>query len=277
MLILKKVEFSDSANFGVLYHSTKPRILIFVLTFARFRATIIVSIYIFAYNARKEYDFFKNVKHSLHTKKLRPYLKIRKRDTMENVKEIIAKNLAELRKEKKYTQQQIAERLNYSDKAVSRWEHAETMPDLETLCKLCDIYGVKFEYLLQADQPKKNNPYVVKTDMPGRIVVLLIAALAIWIAAMVAYTYMHIIFSQNKWTIFIWAIPTTSVTCQICNAFLLHNRPLKYILTSITAWTLLLSLYLELLSYNVWMLFIIGIPIQIIIILLAILKTKKNT
>jgi len=196
---------------------------------------------------------------------------------MENIKEIIAKNLVELRKEKKYTQQQIAERLNYSDKAVSRWEHAETMPDLETLCKLCDIYGVKFEYLLQAEQPKKNNPYVVKTDMPGRIVVLLIAALAIWIAAMVTYTYMHIILSQNRWTIFIWAIPITSVTCQICNSFLLHNRLLKYILNSITAWTLLLSLYLELLSYNVWMLFIIGIPIQIIIILLAILKSKKNT
>ena len=67
---------------------------------------------------------------------------------MENIKEIIASNLASLRKERKFTQQELASKLNYSDKAVSRWEHAETLPDIETLCKICEIYGVKFEYLL---------------------------------------------------------------------------------------------------------------------------------
>ena len=62
---------------------------------------------------------------------------------MENVKEIIAKNLLELRKQRRYTQQDLATKLNYSDKAISRWEHAETLPDIETLCKICDLYGVK--------------------------------------------------------------------------------------------------------------------------------------
>jgi tellurite methyltransferase len=55
---------------------------------------------------------------------------------MENVKEIIAKNLTELRKANKLTQGALAEKLNYSDKAISRWEHAETLPDIETLCKI---------------------------------------------------------------------------------------------------------------------------------------------
>ncbi len=81
---------------------------------------------------------------------------------MDNIKEIIAKNLVELRKSHKLTQQSLADKLNYTDKAISRWEHAETLPDIETLCKICDLYGVKFEYLLQKEQPKKN-PYVVKT------------------------------------------------------------------------------------------------------------------
>ena len=70
---------------------------------------------------------------------------------MENVKAIIAKNLVELRKSKRMTQQELAEKLNYSDKAISRWEHAETLPDIETLCRICDIYGVSFEYLLSKD------------------------------------------------------------------------------------------------------------------------------
>ena len=55
---------------------------------------------------------------------------------MENIKEIIAGNLVALRKSKRMTQQELAEKLNYSDKAVSRWEHAETLPDIETLCKI---------------------------------------------------------------------------------------------------------------------------------------------
>ena len=77
---------------------------------------------------------------------------------MENVKEIIAQNLVSLRKSRRMTQQELAEKLNYSDKAISRWEHAETLPDIETLCKVCEIYGVKFEYLLQKEQKQDYMP-----------------------------------------------------------------------------------------------------------------------
>ena len=195
---------------------------------------------------------------------------------MENVKEIIAKNLVELRKAKKYTQQDLAEKLNYSDKAISRWEHAETLPDIEVLCKICDIYGVKFEYLLQKEQPKKNNPYVNKDDMPNRVIILLIAVAAVWVATIVAYTYMNIILDRDKWTLFIWAIPLTSVVCQICARFLFQGKRLKYICVSVTTWSLILSIYLELLPYNAWLLFIIGIPIQVLIILFSLLRLKKN-
>ena len=50
--------------------------------------------------------------------------------------------IAQLRKELGLTQKELADALNVSDKAISRWEHAETLPDIETLCKICDIYGV---------------------------------------------------------------------------------------------------------------------------------------
>ena len=84
---------------------------------------------------------------------------------MENVKEIIARNLAELRKSHKMTQSAIAEKLNYSDKAISRWEHAETLPDIETLCRICEIYGVSFEYLLNKDPSEINYAILEKNGM----------------------------------------------------------------------------------------------------------------
>ncbi len=195
---------------------------------------------------------------------------------MENIKEIIAANLVALRKDRKYTQQELAAKLNYSDKAVSRWEHAETLPDIETLCKICEIYGVRFEYLLQKEQPKKNNPYVVKRDTPNQIIITLIAMASVWIAATVAFSYMNIVLSQNMWSLFIWAIPITAAVCVICNAYFFKSRVFQYLLLSIINWTVILSIYIELLENNFWLLFIIGIPIQLIIILLAILKYNKR-
>ncbi|MBR2432850.1 MAG: helix-turn-helix transcriptional regulator [Clostridia bacterium] len=196
---------------------------------------------------------------------------------MENVKEIIAKNLVELRKSRKYTQQQLAEKLNYSDKAISRWEHAESLPDIETLCKICDIYGVKFEYLLQEEQPKRSkNPYVVQSNTGNKIAITLIAASSVWMVAVLIYFYTTLIYKSNLWTTFIWAIPVTGLVVQFCNR-LWGTRLFKYIIISFNAWTIILAVYLQLLSqnHNAWMLFILGIPIQVIIFLAATLKRGK--
>ena len=154
---------------------------------------------------------------------------------MENVKEIIAENLAALRKSRKMTQQELAEKLNYSDKAISRWEHAETLPDIETLCKICEIYGVKFEYLLQKEQaPIAKNPYVVKKDTSKKTALLLISIVSVWLATLIAYTYSNWILKVNCWQLFIWAIPVSSITWQFCN-HLWGNRILGIIIASITS------------------------------------------
>jgi len=193
----------------------------------------------------------------------------------ENVKEIIASNLVSLRKERKLTQQQLAEKLNYSDKAVSRWENAETLPDIETLCKICDIYGVTFEYLLQREQPKKKNPYVVKKDTASKMIITFIILCSVWIAATLAYTYVNAIFGVKVWTIFIWTVPLSALITEICNAVFFKNKSFACVLFSILSWSTILAFYLQMLKYNAWMLFIVGIPLQAVIILITIFRYKS--
>lgn len=197
---------------------------------------------------------------------------------MENVKEIIAKNLVFLRKKNKLTQGQLAEKLNYSDKAISRWEHAETLPDIETLCRICDIYGVSFEYLLQKEQPEDaRNPYI-KTDdeRPRQIIITLIAICVVWLVATITFIYRQWLFNDSgMWTLFIWAIPASCVVTAVCNR-LWGNRVIGAINTSLFFWSSILSIYLQLIEYNLWMLFILGAPIQLIIILCATLKAQKG-
>lgn len=58
---------------------------------------------------------------------------------MKAIKEVLIENLISLRKEHKLTQLELAEKIGYSDKAVSRWEHGEVLPDVETLDKIAEF------------------------------------------------------------------------------------------------------------------------------------------
>ena len=73
---------------------------------------------------------------------------------MEELKLIIAKNIAELRKKNGMTQAEFAEKLNYSDKAISKWERGESVPDIATLKQIAEMFGVTIDYLLEEDHTK---------------------------------------------------------------------------------------------------------------------------
>jgi transcriptional regulator with XRE-family HTH domain len=76
---------------------------------------------------------------------------------MNDYKRIIANNITELRKAVPLTQAELAEKLNYSDKAVSKWERDISCPDINTFPKLAEILGVSVDELLQAnDEVSKN-------------------------------------------------------------------------------------------------------------------------
>ena len=67
---------------------------------------------------------------------------------MENLKLIIAKNITELRRAASMTQLDLAQKLNYSDKAVSKWERAESVPDISVLKSVAELFGVKVDNLI---------------------------------------------------------------------------------------------------------------------------------
>ena len=72
---------------------------------------------------------------------------------MEELKMIIAGNIGSLRRDAGITQLELAEKLNYSDKAVSKWERGESVPDIVTLKAVADLFDVSVDYLLRADHP----------------------------------------------------------------------------------------------------------------------------
>ena len=194
---------------------------------------------------------------------------------MENVKEIIARNLTELRKAHKMTQSALAEKLNYSDKAISRWEHAETLPDIETLCRICDIYGVSFEYLLKKEPAEIEYTPQKEQNKGRRVTICLIAICTVWLTAVTMFTSIGTLMNRYIWQIFIWAIPASSITLSIFNIIWWKNKVFSSIISSFINWTVILAIYVQLLQYNLWLLFVIGAPIQAIIIMANTMPQKR--
>lgn len=195
---------------------------------------------------------------------------------MNELKNIIAGNLIHLRKEKKLTQAELAQKLNYSDKAVSKWERGESIPDIETLKTIADMFGVTVDYLLTANAQEEIENFKQKNEnKPNQLIITLLAVCLVWLAATIVYVYSQINNGYNFWTIFVWAVPLSSLLLSIFNK-MWGRRLYNVYIDSVFVWTLLASIYLQFLNLNLWLIFFIGIPLQILIILWANMKPKKK-
>ncbi len=197
---------------------------------------------------------------------------------MKGVKETVRENLIKLRKEHKYTQMELAEKIGYSDKAISRWETGEVNPDIETLEKLSSLYGVDITVFFSEYSPEQHKAEVARDTQLGRkIAVWILMAVALWYVGIMLYIYSHTFVSDSarSWLIFIWLVPLTFILCSVMNR-MWGNAVMGIIFSSLVCWSLLAAIYLHFLKYNLYLLFISGVPIQMAILLLDYMKRKSK-
>lgn len=199
---------------------------------------------------------------------------------MNDLKQIIANNITTLRKAKNLTQLEFANELNYSDKAISKWERAESIPDVIVLKQIADLFGVTVDYLLQEHSADEKLIVIKnKTSSNGlnKIPLSLLSASPIWTIATIIFTLISIFTGKYVWYVFYISVPLTILMFIIFNT-LWGNRRNNYIIVSFFVWSILACIYLCLIKFNLWQLFILGIPAQLAIILWSSLKfkIKKN-
>lgn len=183
---------------------------------------------------------------------------------MENIREIIGENLASLRKEAKLTQLELAEKFNYSDKAVSKWEKGDTIPDIETLYNLCQFYGVTLDYLTHRGSPSEKQEYILqkKGDFRKKVLITLLLLMIVWMIATIAFVYTSIGMNQGYWQSFIWAVPASCLLVLGVNRRLFRSSTLSLVCESIGIWSLLASFYFSFSIWSLWPIFLLGIPLQ---------------
>ena len=202
---------------------------------------------------------------------------------MEDIKSNIAHNLTELRKAKKLTQNELAEKFSYSDKAVSKWEHGETLPSIEVLQQLADFYNVSLDYLTHQITPENKKDFPSpKASEVNKTVITALATSLVWILAIVACIGSDILYHNVYWMAFVWAIPLSFLVIFIFNA-IWGPRVYRPFYVTCFSWTFITAIYLELgldlsdgQGWKLWMLFFLGVPATIAAILWSHLKTKPT-
>lgn len=186
---------------------------------------------------------------------------------MENLNFIIGKNLTYLRKYNKMTQLELAEKLNYSDKAISKWENGESVPSVEVLYKLSKIYNVSLDSLV-GEKPTNEPAVITQTHKKKRFIITMLSVLAVWFVAVLFYIAFDIFSDINLWILFCWSVPATMIVSIVFDAVWNKHRLLFWLVTGLI-WSILLCTSLQFFNYNVWQILFIGIPLQIGTILWA--------
>lgn len=198
--------------------------------------------------------------------------------TNEELKARIGANIARLRKQKRMTQAELAERLNYSDKAVSKWERAESMPDVLTLMQLAEQFGTDVNELLSdpaaaaaeaKPEPEKAAPKKEKAlPSPGEMLrsadrglIQKLSCALVWVVAVFIWMVLDSFDLKYSWMVFVLAVMANAIVLlSLRSAWKLYG--INRLLVSIIMWTALIFIYLTLLfstGVHVWRIFLMGI------------------
>ncbi len=210
--------------------------------------------------------------------------------THDDLKTVIATNIAELRKKNGMTQQELAAKLNYTDKAISKWERAESVPDVMILKQIADMFGVTVDYLLCGVHEEPLSAVKEKTDTDDRKTrqsvrtrgfVTGMSVLLIWIAALVLFIVFDTasLDARSNWVVFACAVPASFIVWLVMNT-IWFNRRRNYLIISLLMWSVLSLIYIPVLLFahrNLWLIFSLGIPGQAIIIMWSRLKQSGDS
>ena len=192
---------------------------------------------------------------------------------MENINEIngkIAKNLTYYRKAAGLTQAELAEKINYSDKSVSKWEQGNGVPDVYILLQLADLYHVTLNDLVGETKTKGEICQTQKKRIAGiHLLIMLLSSGIVWLVATCFFVLMQLLQPVGAWWItFVYAVMANAIVL-IVYAGIWKYRLLNFFSVSVLIWTTITSIYLTVTAligkYDaLWLLFLLGVPLQVL-------------
>ena len=179
------------------------------------------------------------------------------------------------------TQLELAEKINYSDKTVSKWERGESLPDIVVLKTVADLLEVTLDYLVEEEHEGK--PVTKEMlDKNYRRNCYIITGTSIFIVALMAtliFVILAMIFpgTSYPWLCYAYSVPVALIVWLVFNSIWFNPRK-NFMIVSLMVWSLLLALYMtfSMLGFYIWPILLVGIPAQMIIVVWSKLKNKNK-
>ena len=196
----------------------------------------------------------------------------------EKLKKQIGINIAAYRKRFGLTQAGLAEKLNYSDKAISKWERGESAPDVLTLVQLAELFEITVNDLLIDLDALPEESGVVQRVMEKAVekslkrkadkrIILALSSVLVWFVALLLFVVLSSLEISYTWLAFFYAIPANGIVLLSLLSAWKDFRWNQGII-SVIGWGSLLSIYVTvylLADFNFWRVFLLGIPGQLAI------------
>lgn len=198
------------------------------------------------------------------------------------IRQNIAVNISAMRNSAGLTQAQFAEKLNYTDKAISKWERGESVPDIAVLWKIADMFGVTVDWLITDHGSSESTPdaEAVKAGKRNRLLISLLSSVGVWFIATIVFIAMQSLGAERVWLPFLWAVPATCIDLLVFNA-IWGKYKINFLIISLIIWTVIGATYITIANWSLWYFFMFGIPLQIATIFWSqikiIIKPKKKT
>lgn len=202
----------------------------------------------------------------------------------EKLRKQIGANIVSYRKRNGLTQARLAEKLNYSDKAVSKWERGESVPDVMTLVQLSELFDISVNDLLLDPNELPENPGRVERVMgvavektlkrkANKTIILMLSSLLTWFVALLLFVVLSVLDVEKSWLALFYAVPVDAIVMLSLRSAWKDFR-WNRALISIIMWGGLISLFMSLvvlvdpsLWTRLWRIFLLGIPGQAAILL----------
>lgn len=199
-----------------------------------------------------------------------------------DLREIVSQNLVKFRKQTDMTQQEVAEKINYSDKAVSKWERGDGVPDVLVLKELADLYGVTVNDFLVVHKNPINVKRMWKNLIAKRwLIALLSAGLVLLVATVITVIWLFVdsTVPVAKYA-FLIAVPVALIVLLVFSC-IWSKLWLRCVMASLLLWSLCTLIHVLVETENSWMAFIVGAASQLLIVLwyllrFYVLKDKKR-
>lgn len=187
----------------------------------------------------------------------------------EKLREYFARNLAHYRKALGLTQIELAERLNYSDKSVSKWERGDGLPDLAVTAQIAEIFGLTVNDMI-AEKPKRR---LMTTR--NKIIITLLSMGVAWLVATILFFLCEIIFPSIKvwWLFYIYAIPISAIVGIVFSCIWWKKIHL-FASVSTLIWSLALCVMLTVSVPKIYLIFIVAAVLQILALLWFLIKKQ---